>query len=241
MDIQLEDSLTSITDIAETPGYLKKESKQCVIKAVNSIREVFNKIMKEMKEKEKIIIELQKQQTSQRHVPIPTTAMTYSETVRRNMHKHEEKKGFQLVVKSKNQHSVEHMKSLIKTKINPTAMKIGISSFKALKNGNLIIETEHKEETEKMCKNINEVCGNELEPNPKKLRKPRLIIYNVPEDVELEKAKEIILNQNSELNLKEEDLIPKFTFHDKGNRKNLIVEVSPEARKIILATKLKIG
>ncbi|PSN30244.1 hypothetical protein C0J52_25657 [Blattella germanica] len=39
------------------------------------------------------------------------------------------------------------MKLLIKTKINPTAMKIGISSFKALKNGNLIIETEHKGDT----------------------------------------------------------------------------------------------
>ncbi|PSN29941.1 hypothetical protein C0J52_27046 [Blattella germanica] len=84
MDIQLEANLTSITDIAETPGYLKKESKQCVIKAVSSIMEVFNKIMKEMKEKENIINELQKQQTSQRHVP--TTAMTYSETMRRNLH-----------------------------------------------------------------------------------------------------------------------------------------------------------
>lgn len=120
-------------------------------------------------------------------------------------------------------------------------MKVGISSFKALKNGNLIIETQNKEETEKICQNINEECGNELEANPRRRRKPRLIIYSVPEDLELEKAKEIILNQNSELNLKEEDLTPKFTFQDRGNRKNLIVEVSPEARKIILATKLKIG
>ena len=83
----------------------------------------------------------------------------------------------------------------------------------------LKLNTKGIQDTEKMCKNINEVCGNELQANPKKPRKSRFIIYNVPEDLELEKAKEIILNQNSELNLKEEDLIPKFTFHDKGNRK----------------------
>lgn len=117
IDIQLEVSLASITDIAETNGYLKKESKQSILKSVNTIREVFNKIMKEMKEKEKTINELQKQQTSQAQKrQVPTTAMTYSETVRRNIEKEEEKKGFQLVVRSKNQHSVEHMKMLIKSK-----------------------------------------------------------------------------------------------------------------------------
>ncbi|KAJ4438366.1 hypothetical protein ANN_14308 [Periplaneta americana] len=123
----------------------------------------------------------------------------------------------------------------------PTELKVGVSSFKALKNGNLVIETQNRVETETICKNINEKCGIELEANTKKLRKPRLIIFNVPEELTIEDAREAILHQNDELNLKQEDLVPKFMFQDRSKRKNLIIEVSPQARKIILAKKLKIG
>jgi len=42
-------------------------------------------------------------------------------------------------------------------------MKVGISTFKTLKNGLLLIESERKNDLEIVCEKINEVCGEELE------------------------------------------------------------------------------
>ncbi|KAJ4426941.1 hypothetical protein ANN_26740 [Periplaneta americana] len=66
-------------------------------------------------------------------------------------------------------------------------------------------------------------------------------LHHYGQELAVEDAREAILHQNDELNLKQEDLVPKFMFQDRSKRKNLIIEVSPQARKIILAKKLKIG
>ncbi|KAJ4434170.1 hypothetical protein ANN_31046 [Periplaneta americana] len=182
LEVQVEVNFTNLSDIAEINGYLKKEHKEKIMKSVNALRETFNNIMLENIEKDKLIKELQVQQSLQLlESQAPTTQNLYSGAVKRNEGKTKEKKGFQLVVRSKTQQSSEYMKTLIKTKLNPTELKVGVSSFKALKNGNLVIETQNKVETDTICKNINEKCGIELEANTKKLRKPRLIIFNVPE------------------------------------------------------------
>ena len=38
-------------------------------------------------------------------------------------------------VKSKSGHNIDHMKNLVKTKVNAVDMKIGITTFKGLSNG----------------------------------------------------------------------------------------------------------
>jgi len=58
---------------------------------------------------------------------------------------------YKLFVKSKNNHSAEYTKTLLKTKVNLTLMKIGISALKTLKNGQLLIEPEKKSELEEIC------------------------------------------------------------------------------------------
>jgi len=67
-------------------------------------------------------------------------------------------------------------------------MKVGISALKTLKNGQLLIESEKKSELEEVCKKINEVCGEELECYMPTLKNPRVIVFNVPEDITLENA-----------------------------------------------------
>jgi hypothetical protein len=42
-------------------------------------------------------------------------------------------------------------------------MKIGIKTFKGLRNGRLLTETQNKTEIDALSKTINEVCGEELE------------------------------------------------------------------------------
>ncbi|KDQ71553.1 hypothetical protein L798_09186 [Zootermopsis nevadensis] len=100
------------------------------------------------------------------------------------------------MVKAKNNHSTENMKSLIKLKVNPTENKVGVSSFKALKNGNMLIESSNKRYVEVICNSINEKSGNELEANGAKLRNPRMILYNVPEVIHIDSMKQSITEQN---------------------------------------------
>jgi len=54
------------------------------------------------------------------------------------------KRPSKLTVKSKSGHNIEHMKTLVKTKVNPVGMKIGITTFKGLRNGRLLTETHNK-------------------------------------------------------------------------------------------------
>ena len=72
-------------------------------------------------------------------------------------------KNFKLLVKSKTNQSIEYIKTLIKTKLNPVKMKVGINSFRGLKSGQLLIESNKKAEIDTICKNINEKCGGEVE------------------------------------------------------------------------------
>jgi len=55
--------------------------------------------------------------------------------------------------------------SLIKNKINPTEIKVGINSFESLKNGRVLIERSSKEELQALQKDINDKCEGKLEAN----------------------------------------------------------------------------
>ena len=55
-------------------------------------------------------------------------------------------KRFQLTVKSTSNQSTEMIKELLKTKINPTEIKVEINKSKCLKKWSLLMETNIKEE-----------------------------------------------------------------------------------------------
>jgi hypothetical protein len=65
-------------------------------------------------------------------------------------------------------------------------------------------------------------------------------MFNVPEDITTENVVQAIGLRNSELNLNENEIQPKFVVHEK-NHKNLVLEVNPETRKRLVNRKLKIG
>jgi hypothetical protein len=91
------------------------------------------------------------------------------------------------------------MKTLVKTKVNPVDMKIGIVTLQGLRNGRLLIETHNKQEIDALSKTINEMCGKELDASTPRRRNPRLIICNVPDELNIENTKELIMKQNSDL------------------------------------------
>jgi hypothetical protein len=71
-----------------------------------------------------------------------------------------------------------------------------------------------------VCKKINEVCGEELESYMPTLKNPRIFVFNVPEDITAENAAQAIAAQNSELNITENEIKPKFLFEDRKKQKN---------------------
>lgn len=150
-------------------------------------------------------------------------------------------KSFKMIVKSKNNQSTEYMRTLLKTKVNPIELKVGINSLKSLKNGHLLIESGNKSEADIICQNINNKCGGELEANISMKRNPKIIIFSTPEEVTMENAVEALATQNEELNNGKEIMKPIREFKDRKKNKVLIMEISSEQRNMILGKKIKLG
>lgn len=90
----------------------------------------------------------------------------------------------------------------MKSNINPTEIKVGLNSLKSLRDGRVQIETGSKEEVEILMRDINEKCEEKLEASIHRLRNPRLVIYNIPEDISTRNIEETLLAQNPDINLK---------------------------------------
>jgi hypothetical protein len=78
-------------------------------------------------------------------------------------------KRYKLTVKLRFNQSTETIKSVLKTKANPTEMKVGIKAFKPLKDGRVLIEVGCVDEINLLRTTISNKCGEELEVNVPKL------------------------------------------------------------------------
>jgi hypothetical protein len=146
-----------------------------------------------------------------------------------------------MTVRSKGTHVPETIKQIMKAKIKPSEIKVGINTFKTLNSGKVLIETHSKEEIEALGKDIEAKCEDDLEINIHTLRKPRLIILNIPEDISTTNIEDRILMQNADLNLRKGEIVAKFSYVTKKMNRNLVVEVGADTRKILLQRKIKIG
>jgi hypothetical protein len=139
-----EISLKTLLEVTEKNRNLRKE-----MKSVSSLRGVYNTIMANLVEKTRKIENLECQMKKSSDVEPEATSLIekkrlYSECLSGNQQKRSEQKPFRLTVKSNGSHSIEHMKALVKTEVNPVEMKIGITTFKGLWNGQLLTETKIK-------------------------------------------------------------------------------------------------
>ncbi|PSN31586.1 hypothetical protein C0J52_27850, partial [Blattella germanica] len=144
-------------------------------------------------------------------------------------------------VKSKSNQSTEEVKNYLKSNINPTEIKVGINTFKSLKDGRVLIEASSKEEINALSAKINEKYGKQLYVHVPKLWKPRLIVYNVPDDILVDNIENTIISQNPELDLKQGDITARFKIKTRKEQNHMVIEVGPETRKKLLHCKIKIG
>jgi hypothetical protein len=129
----------------------------------------------------------------------------------------------------------------LKTKVNPTEIHVGILALKTLRDGRILIEAGSKKEIEVQGEKIQERCGEDLEVNIQKLRDPRLIMLNIPSDITMENLKGTLTQQNTELDLKDGKIDPKFSYTTKRGIKNLVIEVDSITRKKLLRNRIKLG
>jgi len=117
-----------------------------------------------------------------------------------------------MTVASKDNQTWEKIKEILKTNSKPTAIKVGINALKTLRNGRVLMETNTKEELATSGKNINYKFGDSLETQTHKLRNPRLVILNIPDDITNSNIEEILIAQNPGLNLANGDINAKFIY-----------------------------
>jgi len=120
-----------------------------------------------------------------------------------------------------------------------TDIKVGVQSLKTLRDGRVIIEVGSKKEIELLEERIRERCG-ELETNIKKTRKLRLVILNIPNEINMENVEETLIKRNTEINIQEGSIVPKFIYTTKRATRNLVVEVDSETMKK-LQQRVKLG
>jgi hypothetical protein len=95
----------------------------------------------------------------------------------------------------------ESIKGLLKAKIDPTKIRVGINTLRTQRNGQVLIDTSSSKELEAIEKDIKEKCGDKLEVNAHKLRYPRRVIINIPEDISVDNVADTIVAQNADINL----------------------------------------
>jgi hypothetical protein len=138
-------------------------------------------------------------------------------------------KEYKITLKAKNNsQSPEQIKLQLKKDINPTDIKVGIKTLKTLQDGRIFIETGSEEEINSLSSAISTKCGKQLEIIKHKLRKPKLIIYNVSEEITIENATDIIKAQNPEITLNGEDIVAKFRYKTRKGNYNIVIEVGPQ-------------
>lgn len=103
-----------------------------------------------------------------RHVAQPNDKMTrnYAAAIQEM-----KVKTYKMTVKSRSTHLPDTIKQILKTKINPGEINVGVNTVKSF-NGGVLIEMNSKEEIKVLDKEIQAKCGDEPEAHVHMLRKP---------------------------------------------------------------------
>jgi hypothetical protein len=81
----------------------------------------------------------------------------------------------------------------------------------------------------------------ELEVNIQKLRNPRLVLLNIPDDITIDNVEKTLTLQNPELDLKKGDFRAKFCYTTKRETRNLVIDVDSGTRRKLMQARIKLG
>jgi hypothetical protein len=223
LDKRFELAIKLIKGVISGSGNLKSQFRNDLNKAVSEFNVIFNKQKGDL-------IKLK----SEMSLPTPSYAHVASTVSKEN---NIPQATHIVFIKSKDAITSEETKSTIKRTINPSKIGVGVKKMKNLSNGGVMIETTTKQGSEKLVEAINNTLSNQVEASLAKKFNPRLIIYNIPVEINEQNVVQTIIEQNqilhSETNCKEHITIKYMFINKKTNTRNIIIEVSPTIRRLI--------
>lgn len=125
------------------------------------------------------------------------------------------------------------IKKLIRSKINPEEIKVGINKIRSISNGALLIECRNTTESSLLESELLSKVKEVSITKPRRLN-PTIQIKNVPSDIPDENISNILLNQN-ELDSDDSTVCTvKFTTRKFSDSRHVVIEVSPSLRIALL-------
>jgi hypothetical protein len=231
-----QDIVNSISTLRNICVKLKYTAEEQIVKIIQLESDV-NKLKAELQESGVVNLSARVQPSRGGTGQIPVTSVKHQQPSSGGVLITGFDKRYKLTVKSRFSQSAETIKSVLKTKVNPTEMKVGIKTFKdgrvLIVVGSLILILNL------LCTIISNKCGEELEVNVPKFWKPRLIIHNIPQDITVENLEETIIVQNQELGIKMCDIAARFRFRTKRELISMVTEAGSETRKKLFQKKKK--
>lgn len=148
-----------------------------------------------------------------------------------------------LIIKAKNgEDNAEKIQQQIKESIRPEELHIGVANVRTMRSGKVAIEGMSKSDTKKLKEEIEDKLGQRYEITQAKMRKPRLKIVGLQEEITKENLKNIVLNQNTLGDIDDEKMKVITVYKARYNRNSAIIETHPDVyNKIMKLGKLKIG
>lgn len=225
-----------ITDAIKDVKTFSTIKKNLVTNNLNSIKEINRKICSEnnsLKERNEHTIPASKTYAS------VTTTQTNMETKTKNV----------ILISAKETTNVINsvqVKNILKQEIKPSQLNVGINKVKTLNNNRVLIECLNEQDCKILANKISK--SNTLDAVIPRKRNPRIILFNVDQEVSDDDLINTIINQNPNVktSLQEKDVKEHikliFTKTTKYNDKFAVLEVSPTIRTVLITTgKLNIG
>jgi len=147
---------------------------------------------------------------------------------------------FGLVVKAADVKTSSHeTKRIIKETVDPKTLQLGVCKIKNLANEAVFVKCRTETDRDILEKELTKMSAITVGRPKKKL--PTLLLKFVPKEVEDDDIKNTILQQNNLTHLEDSILQKKFTKRTFEDSRHVVIEVSPNLRRQLLALhKLKL-
>lgn len=133
-----------------------------------------------------------------------------------------------IIIKPSNQLPKGAIISKIKSQVDIQDLNISVDTVKEVKNGSVIIKCNNVENNETMVREIQKISNLNCEVKTLSLRKPRVKVVDVCEDLDPETLSDQILSQNFETAAPDDLKIIYIQKNKKKNNSSIFVELAPK-------------
>lgn len=131
----------------------------------------------------------------------------------------------------------EVTRSLVTSAAAPRKLGVQVKSVRAVRNGGIKITCQQKQDVTKLEKVLqaNRDCKGRVEAVRPKLKRPRVVLYNVQHDLDVVALVDLIREQNGPL--RSDEIKPLFKMQGNSNYCHWVLELSPPAFRRVMRKK----